>query len=316
MAAALRGLRTMLALSVTGVIAALSLMGMIKTTEPGDIARAVPDTTEIVPDKKITEQPPSVMLTENEKGPAKNRQTAQTAIPDLRVIPVPEPPPTLKKAFIAASRDTPYLPYEFLKRLSWVESKHDLQAKAEKTSACGALQIVEDTMKEDIRKHAHKHGYDALSELVEERYVRRKDGKIKTMYEVVNRPGAQRKVSKACYDPKFSSHVTVDHLDEYGAILEQRLQRQLNYTDMRYLQLLGLEGSTPFLDAYHNHPETRNDPVTKYVTREFVAGNPSAFARTVGESYKKVAKQMSLELIPTTAERNGPLSQELHLALE
>lgn len=315
MASGLRGLRTALALSVTMGLAALSLTGMIKTTEP-DIARTAPDITEIVPDKKIAEQLPPVTAADIPKEPAKKIQAVQTVIPGLKVMPVPEPPPKLEKAFIAASRDTPYLPYEFLKRLSWAESRHDLTAKAEKTSACGALQIVEDTMKEDIRKHAHKHGYDGLSDLVKERYVKRRDGKIKTIYEVVNQPGAQKKVSKACYDPRLSSHVTVDHLDEYGAVLEQRLQRQLNFTDMRYLQLLGLEGSTPLLDAYHNHPESRNDPVTKYVPKDIVKGNPSAFARTVGESYKKVARQMSLALIPTTAERNNPSSQEFRLAWE
>jgi hypothetical protein len=169
------------------------------------------------------------------------------------------------------------------------ESSFNPTAKAGSSSAAGLYQFVEQTWLSVVRKHGAEHGLGALAEK-----IKFADGGGLR----VNDPAIRKQILDLRRDPEVAAIMAAEHAADNKAILESKLNRPVDATDLYLAHFLGVTGAQKFLRAVAASPDKS---ATSMFSRAAEA-NPSVFyradgsARTLKEVYDRFDRRMDADI--------------------
>jgi hypothetical protein len=190
------------------------------------------------------------------------------------------------------------------------ESAFRTDAQAATSSARGLFQFIDQTWLEMIASHGAAHGLAAEAAGVS----RRPDGRLE-----VADPAARRAILSLRDDAGVSALMAAEYARDNRAVLEARLGRAVDSTELYLAHFLGPDGAGRFLEALDRSPAT----AAATVLPKAAAANPGVFyrrgaARSLAEVRDLMAAKMEGTAAPAThvaaADRPRPVVHPLSVA--
>lgn len=179
------------------------------------------------------------------------------------------------------------------------ESSFDPAAQAKSSSAAGLYQFVEQTWLGVVKNHGAEYGAGDLAGKI----TRRSDGRF-----VVADAASRKEILELRRDPSFASAMAAEHAADNQAKLEEKLDREVNGTDLYMAHFLGISGALKFLRTMEDGP----DRTGAALFPKAAAANPNVFytedgrARTVSEIYNRFDNSMDADMAAyASLEGNG-----------
>jgi hypothetical protein len=169
------------------------------------------------------------------------------------------------------------------------ESSFDPAAQAKSSSAAGLYQFVEQTWLGVVKNHGAEYGEGALADKI----TRRSDGHF-----VVADAAARKEILELRRDPTFAAAMAAEHAADNQAKLEEKLDRDVNGTDLYMAHFLGISGALKFLRTMEESPERTGASLFP----KAAAANRNVFytedgrARTVSEIYNRFDSSMDADM--------------------
>ena len=169
------------------------------------------------------------------------------------------------------------------------ESSFDPAAQAKSSSAAGLYQFVEQTWLGVVKNHGAEHGQGDLAEKI----TRRSDGHF-----VVADAAARKEILELRRDPTFAAAMAAEHASDNSDKLEEKLDREVNGTDLYMAHFLGISGALKFLRTMEESP----DRTGASLFPKAAAANRSVFytedgrARAVSEIYNRFDASMDADM--------------------
>lgn len=143
-----------------------------------------------------------------------------------------------------ASRKTG-VSFSFLMAQAGRESAFNAQAANRRSSASGLYQFTNGTWLELIKKHGTKYGHADLAAMIKVNA----DGD----YEVSD-PAQFQRIEDLRRDPGLAAIMAGEYANDNRAVLEARLGRKVNGTDLYLAHFLGPQGAAHFISAMEKNP--------------------------------------------------------------
>ncbi|MBI2253976.1 MAG: transglycosylase SLT domain-containing protein [Proteobacteria bacterium] len=169
------------------------------------------------------------------------------------------------------------------------ESSFDPAAQAKSSSAAGLYQFVEQTWLGVVKNHGAEYGKGDLADKI----TRRADGHF-----VVADAATRKEILELRRDPSFASAMAAEHAADNQAKLEEKLDRDVNGTDLYMAHFLGISGALKFLRTMEESP----DRTGASLFPKAAAANRNVFytedgrARTVSEIYNRFDTSMDADM--------------------
>jgi hypothetical protein len=169
------------------------------------------------------------------------------------------------------------------------ESSFDPAAQAKSSSAAGLYQFVEQTWLGVVKNHGAEYGQGALADKI----TRRSDGHF-----VVTDAAARKEILELRREPTFAAAMAAEHAADNQAKLEEKLDRDINGTDLYMAHFLGISGALKFLRTMEESPERTGASLFP----KAAAANRNVFytedgrARTVSEIYNRFDASMDADM--------------------
>ena len=183
--------------------------------------------------------------------------------------------------------------FAFLMLQAGRESNFQPGASATRSSAAGLFQFTTGTWLQMVKQHGPKHG---LAELASHIVPGRGHGEL-----TVDDPDMRKIILDLRRDPRVSALMASEYAADNRKVLEDRLGREVDATDLTLAHLLGAGGAAKFLEVR----ESQGDKAAAKVVPAAARNNPSIFydhgkPRTVAAVYARVRDSVAAPLASYT----------------
>ena len=172
--------------------------------------------------------------------------------------------------------------FSFLMKTAGRESGMNPGAHAQKSSAAGLFQFVEQTWLSTLKQHGAKHGYARYADLIE----KGSDGRYH-----VNGSEAKRAVMDLRLDPHAASLMAGELTADSAAYLKGRTGRNPTAGELYAAHFLGPQGSAKLIEAAERSPGATAAhlfPAAAHANKAIFY--PGGQAATVGQVYANLTK--------------------------
>lgn len=182
--------------------------------------------------------------------------------------------------------------FSYLLNQAKVESSFQTDAKAKTSSATGLYQFIDQTWLGMVKTHGAEHGKPEWANAIETRNGRH----------FVSNPALKSDIMNARKDAEFSALMAGEFASDNKSILENKLDKEINATDLYMAHFLGAGGATTFLSAMENNPNQRADTVISSAAHanKNVFYNKDGSAKTVSEIYQNFASKIDDDGLPNS----------------
>lgn len=182
--------------------------------------------------------------------------------------------------------------FSYLLNQAKVESSFQTDAKAKTSSATGLYQFIDQTWLGMVKSHGAAHGKPEWANAIETR-----NGRLS-----VSSPALKQTILNARKDPEFSALMAGEFASDNKSILETKVNKEINATDLYMAHFLGAGGASTFLNALENNPNQRADTVlsTAAKANKNVFYNKDGSAKTVAQIYENFSAKMDDDGLPNS----------------
>jgi hypothetical protein len=152
--------------------------------------------------------------------------------------------PEIVQAIQLASRKTG-VDFDYLVNQAKAESSFRADAKASTSSATGLYQFIESTWLETVKKHGNDHGLQKYIDHIETDFQGRN---------FVSNDTIKKELLDLRKDPQIASVMAAEFASNNQQILEHKIGRDVNATDLYFAHFLGAGGASKFLNALESDP--------------------------------------------------------------
>jgi len=147
-------------------------------------------------------------------------------------------------AIAAASRKTG-VDFSYLLGQAQIESGLRTDVRASTSSATGLYQFIDQSWLSVVKQHGQEHGIGWASDAIQ----RSSSGRL-----TVTDPAMRQAILDLRKNPEVASVMAAEHAADNKAVIEGRLGREANGTDLYMAHFLGVGGAVGFLSAMEDNP--------------------------------------------------------------
>lgn len=195
--------------------------------------------------------------------------------------------------------------FSYLYQQAKIESGLNPTAQARTSSATGLYQFIDQSWLGVMKAHGAEHGLDWAANAI----TRGRDGR----YHVAD--GATRSaILQLRKDPEVAATMAAEHASDNKAILQGKLGREVDSTDLYMAHFLGVGGASRFLKGLDASPDASAAAVLPAAARanRWVFYNKDGSARSFAEIRARFAAKFGDEATPAAT----PLPQVRMASLE
>ncbi len=159
--------------------------------------------------------------------------------------------PTRVRDAIASAAEATGVGFDYLYRQAKVESGLHPDAKSPTSSAAGLYQFTRQTWLATVKAHGAEHGLGWAADAIQQT----RHGS----YRVAD-PGLRAEIQDLRYLPEAASSMAAEFASDNGALLQERLGRTPDSTDLYMAHFLGAGGAIAFLSAHASNPDAAAAP--------------------------------------------------------
>ncbi len=174
--------------------------------------------------------------------------------------------------------------FSYLLNQAKVESSFQTDAKAKTSSATGLYQFIDQTWLGMVKNHGAEYGKPDWANAISSQ-----NGK-----HYVSNPALKSTIMNARKDAEFSALMAGEFASDNKSVLETKVNKDINATDLYMAHFLGAGGASTFLNALESNPNQRADTVMSSAARsnKNVFYHKNGSAKSVAEVYQNFAAKM------------------------